>query len=336
MGKFLEPLFDSIVQSAFANDVEEILFVCEKSTDGSEDVIAKLQRRQIGKLPGVRMIQPDQRRGLFVARYLGAKAARTPKIMYIDSRITLPERAGRALPDLIRKYPAMSCNVDIDITKNVYCLYWQRSHETIFRSTYVANSAGPVTVTEENFSRHRIGGTCFYCSREPFVRLSEKYMNPVPLFNDDTYLMADLVKVEPFTVHPDFRINWEPRDTAKSFIKHLYTRGPGFAQYNFFRARGALFYVTVMGVLYLLATVAMLFVNQFWSIGLIAAGIGALMLSTAFFVKSIGEFFRLAPLHAAVIMAYGFGSLKGAWIVWKKTGFHVPRAESDHERKLAG
>src|SRR5581483_5109184 len=40
MGRYLPALFRSVVNSPFAQDVEEIIFACEKSTDGSERIIA--------------------------------------------------------------------------------------------------------------------------------------------------------------------------------------------------------------------------------------------------------------------------------------------------------
>ena len=124
MGRYLEPLFRSIVDSPFAEVIEEILFVCEKSNDGSESIIAKIIEDQGSRLPRVRMIQPEHRKGLFIARYLGAVNATTKKIFFIDSRITLPKATGAAMPELSRKYPAMSSIVDIDVEKNIFCLYY--------------------------------------------------------------------------------------------------------------------------------------------------------------------------------------------------------------------
>jgi len=315
MGKFLPALVDSIAKSEFADAVEEILFVCEKSTDGSEQVIARLAEQVT--TPQIRMLQPEQRRGLFVARYLGAKSARTEKIMFIDSRITLPPATTRALPGLLRRYPAMSSVVDIDIHKNIFCLYWQRSHERMFRKTYVANAQGATTVDSQNFASHRIGGTCFYCSREPFVKMSEKYLGQ-PLFSDDTYLMQDLVAVEPFTVHPDFRIQWEPRDTWSSFLRHLYLRGPGFAEYHLFHRRGLLFVLVLTGAIAAMVTLGLLLVEPMWGLSILGATLGLLALSTVLMSRSITEFVRLVPLHMGVVIYYGVGALRGAWIVWRK------------------
>lgn len=314
MGKFLEPLFDSIVQSKFADSVEEILFVCEKSNDGSEEIIANLAKKTT--LPKVRMIQPDVRRGLFYARYLGAKAATTQKIFFIDSRITLPPKTGQALHQLGQTYPAMSANVDIDVAKNIYCLYWQRSHESIFRKTYRANQ-GIVTVTDKNFDQHRIGGTCFYCSRDLFIQLSQPYLDK-PLHSDDTLLMKEISRTEPFTVHPDFRIMWEPRDTWKVFLKHLYQRGPGFAEYHIFTRRGWMFYAVMIGILGLISLFLLLFIQPLLALATLAAALLLMILSTALFAKNLKEFILLAPLHVGSLLNYGFGAIRGIYVIYNK------------------
>lgn len=318
-GRFLQPLFDSIVQSDFAASVAEIIFVCDRSTDGSEEIISRLIETRSDALPKVRMIQPERRQGLAIARYLGAKAALTTKIFFIDSRITLPQASGRALPALTRQYPAMVANVDIDETKNIYCLYWKRTHARLFHTT-TGGGREAVTVTADNFNRNRVGGTCFYCSRDPFLRLSELHLDRATLFSDDTYIFADLVKSEPLTVHPDFRINWEPRDQAWVFLKHLYGRGPGFAQYNLFRHRGPLFWAVLSGTLLSVLMLTLLMFKPVLAVALAIGSLVALMFSTAFFAAGLGEFLKLAPLHAAVILFYGFGAVRGAWVVWRRRG----------------
>lgn len=71
----------------------------------------------------------------------------------------------------------------------------------------------------------------------------------------------------------------------------------------------------------------LLVVKPFWALTLVAAGLLTLLLSTALFVKSIGEFFRLAPLHAGVILFYGFGALRGIWILWKTNARMRPKED---------
>lgn len=101
MGRYLEPLFNSIVRSEFAGIVEEIIFVCEKSNDGSEAVIEQLRKSQGENLPRVKMIQPNERKGLFIARYLGAKAARTKKSCSSIRGLHYPRLQARHLRPLV-------------------------------------------------------------------------------------------------------------------------------------------------------------------------------------------------------------------------------------------
>ena len=316
MGRYLEPLFNSIVNSDFAERVEEIIFVCDKSNDNSESIIKRLAEQQIGRHPSVRLIEPTTREGLFKARYLGAMNARTKKIMFIDSRITLPAASANALARLMPLYPAIFVNLDIDTNKNIFCLYWRRSHARFFRSEEAV--AKILMITSENFHATRVGGTCFYCSRDLFVEVSQKYLGQ-KIWSDDTYVLADMVAQEPFTLHPDVRVNWEPRDEPLVFLKHLYGRGPGLAQYHFFRHRGPLFYATLLGVLYLVLTLTCAFLFPPASVGLILFGLSAALGSTALIAHGWREFLRLAPLHAAVLAFYGTGAVRGAWVVWRRS-----------------
>ena len=317
MGPYLKALFESIVNSELAAVTEEILFVTDKSSDGSESIIDELIRRHGAREPKVRMIQPVARRGLFMARYEGAFAARTKKILFLDSRTQLIPETARFLAREKDNYLGLMCVLKIDTNKNKFCLYWQRSHEAIFRETYRANSRGVTVVDSQNFETHKIGGTGFMCSRDLFVECSRPYLGQ-SLFSDDTLLMSQMVKYETMTVHPEFVLMWEPRNQTKDFLKHLYYRGPGLAEYHIFHKRGALFYAILAGALYVMLILSMLFVQPLLALSLTFLGLLAAMMSTVFLTRNPKEFITLAPLHAGVIAAYGFGALRGAWIVWKK------------------
>src|SRR4051812_36045134 len=119
MGRYLRPLFDSLARSEFSDVIKEIIFVCEKSTDGSENIIQEIISKNDTGVD-VRLIIPENRQGLFFARYLGAKTAAGKKIFFIESRISLPQRSALALKKLVSVYPAMCANVDIDVNKNIF------------------------------------------------------------------------------------------------------------------------------------------------------------------------------------------------------------------------
>jgi glycosyltransferase involved in cell wall biosynthesis len=315
MAHFVERVTKAMSQGNFGSQVEEIIFVCDKSTDGTEDRIRDLQKSRKSTEPQVVLVQPEVRRGHFQARYLGAKAARTSTVFFIDARVTLTEHSLEVLPTLASKYPAMCANIDIDIHKNIFSLYWQRSHETIFSRTFKANQ-GINVITFENYDQQRIGTTCFFCSRDVFVQVCEKYYGKT-IFSDDTLVQKDLVKIEPITLHPEFRVWWEPRDRTKAFLKHLYIRGPGFAEYHLFKKRGWLFYAFSFGFLFCLLDLILLFLHPWFAIGMALGVLTLMAATTALMAKSLKEFLILAPLHTASMIAYGVGAIRGIWMVLK-------------------
>lgn len=316
MASFVERVVEALWDGKFGEDIQEIIFVCDKSTDGTEMKILELKEKMknLGG-PDIVLVQPAACRGHFQARYMGAKAAKASKVFFIDARVTLTDHSKSVLPYLAEQYPAMSANIDIDVKKNIFCLYWQRSHEAIFSRTYKASRDVNV-ITAQNYDQHRIGTTCFYCSRDKFIQVCEPYLGQ-RIFSDDTLVQKDLVALEPITMHPDFRIWWEPRDEAKKFLKHLYARGPGFAEYHIFKRRGWLFYAFLCGVLFCAGDLILFFYEPLWALGLIALVLLAMASTTLFMARSVKEFLILAPLHTASMIAYGLGAIKGIFIVLK-------------------
>lgn len=316
MAEFVGQVVQGLSVGPFGEATEEIIFVCDKSIDGTEQAILELKKNRKEGTPEIVLVQPARTGGHFQARYLGARAARAKTVFFIDARVALPMKSNQVLPSLVEKYPSMMANIDIDVTKSLYSLYWQRSHETIFRKTYKSNE-GINVVTAENYDDNRLGTTCFFCSRDAFVRVCEKYYG-TPLFSDDTKLLKDFVAIEPITLHPDFRVFWEPRHKLIPFLKHLgIKRGPGFAEYHLMERRGILFWAVLIGALFALFDLYLMFVCPAWGFGILAVVILLMMASTALMVKSVGEFLRLAPLHAAVIISYGLGAIRGIFVVLK-------------------
>lgn len=320
MGRYMRPLFESIVNSTLGEVLHEVLFVCDVAGD-QDDSVAIIQsliaESKEKNSFNVRLILPAERRGIFMSRYLGGNEATTEKLLFLDSRVTLPLKSAAFLKENYKSFPSLCPAVDIDTEKNVFNLYWSRSHAAIFRGRERALARGPFTITPENFDQFVIGTTAFLCSRSVFLECCQPYLG-TQLYSDDTLLMKKMSGKEPIVVHPEFRIHWEPRDRAWDFLKHLYYRGPGLAEYHFFIRRGPLFYAVLAGAVFVSSVVGLLLTEPELGVGLLAAGLLLAFLSTAFLAKGFCEFAQLAPLHVAVMAAYGFGALRGAWIVWKK------------------
>lgn len=319
----LAGLYASIHDCGLAEITREVVFVNDGSPDETVAVLEGL-RAQGRQIP-IRIITFDSNRGRFLARFEGAKTAQTDKLLFLDSRIVMPAGFGALLAGLADQFPSLSGHMDIDTSRDVFSLYWDRSHRVLFRRHY-RDSKVPLTLVPENFDRYLKGTTIFYCSTSVFVETCRLYEN-TPLYSDDTFLMKEMVKTEPITVHPQIRIGWVPRDNAKSFLKALWDRGPGFAEYHMFERRGVLFWAMVLGILVCLGWVALAIMHPMLALWVLLGGLALLALSCIPFARSPMEFLRMAPLHAGVILAYGFGAVRGIFVIFgkrlRKTSSHA-------------
>jgi glycosyltransferase involved in cell wall biosynthesis len=314
MGRYLPALLESIVSSDLSSCLSEIIVVCDRSSDGSEQIIRDfILKCKTGEVK-FQLIEREERKGVFVNRWIGAQAAKTSKLLFLDSRITLPAATGLFIKDRFANLTSLCAVVDIDASKNIFNLYWLRSHEALFRRREQDLLKGPIEIRPENFDQYVVGTTGFFCSRSVFL---EPFLG-AHVYNDDTHLMKAMSAREPILIHPQFRIHWEPRDRASEFLKHLYHRGPGFAEYHVFEKRGALFYGLVCGILFLLMVLALLIVAPLQGLIVLAVGLLMAAASTLLFAKSLKEFIELAPLHVGVLAAFGFGAIRGIAVIAKK------------------
>jgi glycosyltransferase involved in cell wall biosynthesis len=304
MASFLPPLWDSLCRSGVVDAVDEVLFV----DDGSRDDTAAVVRR-LAPAAKVRLVALPQNRGRFLARLEGARAARGDRLLFLDSRLELPDDFGAQLARVAAEHGNVCGCVDVDVTRNVFCLYWDRSHRLIFRRHY-RDTRVPLTLTIDNYDRYLKGTTIFLCSRRLWIEACERFA-ATPLLNDDTFLMKEVVRREPIVVHPGLRVRWVPRERLGAFLWRLWDRGPSFAEYHVFAHRGAFFWAVMFGLAALAAWLVVLVLDP-RAAGLIAAVALALTaLSTAAMARGPIELARLAPVHVAVVVTFGLAALRG-------------------------
>jgi len=306
---YLPALHNSIINGPMAPVVQEIIYVVE-GNDNSEKIISEFEK--LSTIP-LQVIRPKKRLGKFLSRLEGAKLAKCSRVLLLDSRVTLPERAAKALKHMPEDFRLVLARLDLDETKNIFCLYWQRTHEKIFYRNFISENE-IVKMTPETFDKYVTGTTFLYIDRDLFVQGCEN-LKDRPMYSDDTFLLKELSRKTDIILHPEIAVRWEPRREWWKFLKHLYDRGPGFAEYHIFEHRGWLFYLVLTGSLCLLAILTLLFVRP--ELALLALGLctGVMFLSTAIFVKSFKEFWRLAPLHTMVLVFYGLGAMNGIRVI---------------------
>lgn len=305
MADHLPGLWASLESSGLLDLAREVVMVDDGSTDATREVLERLAAGPRGER--LRSVHLPRNVGRFRARLEGAKAVRTERILFLDTRLVLPNDFGAALGAAAARYRSVMGHVDVDTSRNVFCLYWDRSHRFIFRRHF-EDSRQLLTLTPENYDRYLKGTGVFLCERDVFVRASEKYGD---LFSDDTLLMKDMVATTPIVLPPDVRIEWVPRENARDFIARIWDRGPGFVEYHVLEHRGRLFWLVVAGGVAFLGLVGLALAVPPAAFAIAGGALALTAASTALFARSVGETVRMAPLHVAVVAAFGASVVRG-------------------------
>ncbi len=308
----LPALWESICASGLSRIAGEILFVNDGSTDSTAATIDTLRAGPGPESSKVRTLDLESNRGRFLARYHGARAAQGDQLLFLDSRLNLGPSFGASIDRIGAKHPCLVASVDIDTSRNIFCLYWERSHRAIFRRHY-RDAARLLILTPENYDQYLKGTTAFLCPRDVFIECCEPFVSQ-PLLNDDTHLMKEIVRRMPIAIHPEVRIGWIPREDWKSFLWRLWDRGPSFVEYHVFEHRGPFFWAVLAGLAGVIGLGTLMFLD--WKAGLaaLASGLALALLSTLAFTRTPLELLKLAPLHLGVLLAFGFGVIRGLWV----------------------
>lgn len=299
MSAHLDGLLRSLEQ--LSPMVDEILVVNDGSTDQTEAIVAKYSF--------ARLMTLKENQGRFKARWMGAKEARSPWLLFLDTRLEPASDFLEALASEVSEAKPSIGWVEIDPKQNVFCLYWLRSHETLFSEHYGIFPEG-VELTLENYDRYLKGTGVYLCRREHFLAVCEE-LGSRQILSDDTLLLKKMLSRERLWINPKLRVHWEPRSNATAFLYRLFERGPGFVEYHIFQHRGRFFYLVLLSLILLSSWIWLLFAQP-WLAGEIACAVLLLLgLSARLFAKSWEEFVKMAPLHVAVIFAFGLGVIYG-------------------------
>ncbi len=313
MHEHIPALWASLQNAGISRAAECIVFVDDGSTDATPDALRVVVAGRQPDEAHVEVLTFAENKGRFVARLEGAKAAPSERVLFLDTRLELPSDFALQLLRASETYPAINGTVEIDTRRNVFCLYWDRSHKVLFRNHY-AHAHAPITLTPQNFDAFLKGTTVFYCPRAEWIAACDAFEGR-NLLSDDTFLMRKMVETCPITIHPDVKISWVPRETFSQFVWRIWDRGPGFAEYHVYERRGPMFWAVAGGFAALLAWAVMLAVAPIPALLVAVIALGAVALSTAFFAQGPMEFVKMVPLHVATFFAFGMGALRGIVVV---------------------
>ncbi len=310
MADHIEPLWQSMVSSGLAEHAAEILIVNDGSNDGTRECLDRLRNASQLASAKLRAVHLEQNVGRFFARLEGSRRAVGDDVLFLDSRLTLPDNFAAKLAQARQEYPCIVGSIDLDTSRNRFCLYWDRSHRFVFRRHFSWAHA-PIVLTPANFDEFLSGTTVFMCPTDIFVAACAHFEH-AGLLSDDTFLMKRIVAVVPIAVHPDVRVGWVPRETFAKFVWRIWDRGPGFVEYRVIAQRGGMYFWIVLGGLLLCLSVGCLVATlPIVGVPVMLVGLSLIPLSTALLAKNPREFVQLAPLHTAVVAAFAAGIVRG-------------------------
>ncbi len=308
MSGYIQDLWSSIITSGLYTELSEVIFVDDGSTDDTLTILESLSSPNSEEV-GLRIVSYSDNKGRFMARYIGAKEASSERILFLDSRIILPDDFGKEFAQVKNEYNSVVGSVDIDVNRSVYCLYWERSHKLVF-TRHFKESDSVIILDQYNYDDYLKGTGVFLCSRKIFIECCNNYIAK-PLLSDDTYLMKDMVMIQPIAIHPKLRISWVPRENLKDFLLRMWERGPSFVEYHIFASRGGFFKLVMFLLIALLGVIICGFFNPLFLLLAFVFSMLLVSFSTIFMSENIGEFFRLLPIHVLTVFTFGAAILYG-------------------------
>ncbi len=309
MSIYLAELWATIEHSGLANLVTEIIFVDDGSTDNTAAVIESFKSSESGKK--IILKKQTDNKGRYLARKVGAEMARGEHLLFLDTRVSLPDDFGQEFIQVCKHSCAM-CMIEIDTKKSLFNLYWQRTHEFIFRRHFKDAKAG-FYINSTNYETYAKGTTGFYCSKTIFLN-AYAHFNEQVLQNDDTPLLKAIAETDPIWVHAKWRIIWEPRQEFNAFLDRLWERGPSFVEYHLITHKGAYYKILMVALAYILITMTTMIFMPLYGKYFFNVAVLALVLSVFLFAKSIREFIKMLPLHVIVCLVAGFSIIRGVYV----------------------
>jgi len=303
----LERCLSAILAATAEREDCEVIVV----DDGSED-----RTPEIAQGFPVRLIRSERNEGRIRARERGARAARSDRILFVDSRVLIPPDTLETL-DTLDYEPIMGGTAVISvqdgsaldrlfflIRKRIYAPFFPQSEEFPI-----------IRITQENFNRVPKGMTTFYVDKARFIESlpddRSKYVS------DDTRIFEEIVAKKDILVSRDLRIVHIERQTTPGAYRHIFERGPRFADFHL-RPGGKYYPIWIVCCLLGLAA----FIGSvFWPPAIFAiAAIALLSLMVISFrlAESFTDFLRVMAVLPTVSVAFGLGILKGKLYQFRK------------------
>ena len=283
-----------------------VLVIDDGSTDRTVEIASRFP---------VKIISLGENRGRTAARLTGAQNARAERLLFIDSRVTIPPNLIASLSQF-DSYPAVLGVAEAKKGGRGSSFFDRILF--LIRRRYYGKENYPMVgegkfLTPENFKRAPKRTTFLLIDRKPFITCSP--MRSGKDVSDDTILFHNLVFRERLAVliSPGIKFEYDSARRFWPFLVWLYERGNKFADYyltkgGFFRTH---FLVLLVLALFALATLA--FSPPQYSLVALSAIFGCYLFSCVYLGETIPDFFILLFGLPLILFIFGAGILR-YWI----------------------
>ena len=195
--------------------------------DGSIDRTAELLAADTGT-PSLTVVS-QANAGRFLAREAGLRAARSARVLFIDSRVHAHPGSLAFLREQLEQSPELEVwngHVHTAAGSSPFSKFWDAITFIAWRA--YLKQPRQLTYGEADYDRYPKGTTFFSAPRSWLLEAVGNFDSAfadLRYANDDTLLIRPLAARGGITIAPEFSCTYFPRDSAQKFVSHSFHRG---------------------------------------------------------------------------------------------------------------
>lgn len=290
---------NAILNQDYPKDDYEVIVVNDGSSDGTREVVEKYQ---------VSLINLEANMGRIVARESGAIAAKNELLLFIDSRYIL--QGNDFLKRIVETGYQPIFPVAIEKKYgNPFNTFFYLIRKKWYKPYYPFDDyPREFWIDGANFDSVPKGMSVVLIDRDLF--LSSIPHEKGKMVNDDTRLLREVISRKKILRHSDIKVTYIQRTGFREVMRHLYERGPRFADY--YLKKGGRYRKTCLTIMWL----SLIFILAgFFSPEVLLLGMSGLLLMDIgvgiWLAEDIKDFFIVLIYLPLIASAFGGGILRG-------------------------
>lgn len=288
----------------------EVIVINDASTDSTASKVEHFCKTH--KLQNLKLHRNDKNEGRFKSRIKGILKANHALILLVDCKTTLNPHAFRSIEEI--SYSPLVATNEVIRVHNIIDKAFFLIRKKVYRNNYPKIKNGLVYLTPHNFDYYPKGTTVFLCEKSLLLSAIPKRIDKNS--SDDTAWLKSIASSKSIMVNNNFQFTYTPRSKLTEITKHLFLRGPKFADYyynpgkRFYKLINATIIFVLFSILSLVAYPSLLYAYAFTGAIVTAA-------LSCYLSKSKKDFATLLIALPTIATIFGLGLTYGIIIKGK-------------------